>query len=423
MTAPRQHPPTRPGNGTTVVNFIQILPSVNLGGAGIVALRIAEHLRRRSRPTGVWCPGDGSSLREAERLGLSPRVFDPSPAFSPGALRAAVVNLNFFKDLRREWPGIAHVHSPYLYRAMSPAIRLARLRSVVHVQLEEDREGLRWAFRRPPELIVTCSRSLIDYVRDCLPERLRERQWIEAVPNAVDTLRFWPADRGMAKERVGAPAGVPLVLMLANLAPHKGQETAIRAVAALKQRGVEVACWLAGVERQANGYSGRLRELIAGLGVGDRVKMLGQRDDAPTCCGRLTSSSSLRRARACRCRSWRPRPPGFQYWRHPPRASPRSSPTGRPAFSSPPMTRPATRTASPNCWRTRKPPGGSRTTRSGLFARDTTGGPTAGPSRACTRRWPTVRRPAVAAAGVRAAPVRLKAPLGGEHDHDTPWVD
>jgi glycosyltransferase involved in cell wall biosynthesis len=69
--------------------------------------------------------------------------------------------------------------------------------------------------------------------------------------------------------------------MLANLAPHKGQETTIRAVAALKRRGVDVTCWLAGVERRADGYAERLLDLIAALGVRDRVALLGQRGDAP----------------------------------------------------------------------------------------------------------------------------------------------
>ena len=35
------------------------------------------------------------------------------------------------------------------------------------------------------------------------------------------------------------PSNIPLVLMVANLAPHKGQETAIRAMAILKRAGVD----------------------------------------------------------------------------------------------------------------------------------------------------------------------------------------
>jgi glycosyltransferase involved in cell wall biosynthesis len=68
--------------------------------------------------------------------------------------------------------------------------------------------------------------------------------------------------------------------MLANLAPHKGQETAIRAAALLKRRGVDLTFWLAGVERAQGGYTRRLEALIGEAGVGDRVELLGQRGDA-----------------------------------------------------------------------------------------------------------------------------------------------
>jgi glycosyltransferase involved in cell wall biosynthesis len=122
----------------------------------------------------------------------------------------------------------------------------------------------------------------VDQVRRALPAAHQERQKIVAVPNAVDTRRFWPGDKEDAKARVGAPANVPLVLMLANLAPHKGQETAIRAMALLKQRGLQLACWLAGIERGGvKSYTERLRWFIEEMGVSDRVHLLGARNDAP----------------------------------------------------------------------------------------------------------------------------------------------
>jgi phosphatidylinositol alpha-1,6-mannosyltransferase len=111
---------------------------------------------------------------------------------------------------------------------------------------------------------------------------MRERQRIEAVPNAVDTGRFHPpADKSVAKEKVGAHRDRPLLLMLANLAAHKGQETAIRATAALKHRGIEADCWLAGIERQPQGFADRLRTLAIDAGVQDRVRFLGHRADTP----------------------------------------------------------------------------------------------------------------------------------------------
>src|SRR5262245_43868004 len=166
------------------------------------------------------------------------------------------------------------------YRALRVALKLSRLKSVVHVQLDEDAEGLRWAFRTPPDLIITCARFLEGYVRRTLPERYQDRQHIIAVSNPVDTQRFHPGDRPAVKRHVGAPSDVPLALMLANLAPHKGQETAIKAIAALKKAGVEAVLWLAGVERGGERhYTTLLHKLCAELGVEDRVQFLGYRSD------------------------------------------------------------------------------------------------------------------------------------------------
>jgi glycosyltransferase involved in cell wall biosynthesis len=266
---------------STQYSVNQILVSRDLGGAGLFALRIADELRKRSQPSRVWIPGEGAAAHEAHRLELEVEYYDPALiSGTQPRWQAAIGNLGFWKDIRGGGRGLVHVHSPYAYRLLLPGLLLSRMPRVAHVQLDEGHEGLRWAFCRPPHLIITCARYLVDSVRQALPRSLQESQWIEAVPNAVDTRRFRPGDKQDAKQRVGAPTDSPLALMLANLAPHKGQETAIRAVAILKQVGIPVHCWLAGVERGGcTAYTDRLDTLIAELGVGDLVRLLGQRDD------------------------------------------------------------------------------------------------------------------------------------------------
>jgi glycosyltransferase involved in cell wall biosynthesis len=178
-------------------------------------------------------------------------------------------------------PGIVHVHAPYFYGALERGLRRSRLKRVAHVHLEEGRD-FSWVFRTPPELVMTCAQFLAKIVEDNLPDQARGFTRVVAVPNAVDTDRFRPAPKAESKQRVGAPSDRPLVLMLANLAPHKGHQTTVQAIARLKSRGVHVNCWLAGIERDGAGtYSNRLGSLIAESGVADRVTLLGQRNDAP----------------------------------------------------------------------------------------------------------------------------------------------
>jgi glycosyltransferase involved in cell wall biosynthesis len=270
-----------PGTDQRAV-YHQFLVSRELGGAGLVALHLAKYLTARGRRSPAWIPGDGRARDEADRLGLMILTYDLTAAAAPSRLRAAKGNWQVWRGLRGRGPGLVHVHSPGAYGALRPALRHSGLRQVVHVQIEEEAEGLRWALRSPPDLIITCARFLVEQVRRALPEHLRERQRIAAVPNAVDTAKFVPGDKVEAKRKVGAPAGVPLAVMLANLAPHKGHETAIRAAAVLKARGLATHFWLAGIERGGAGaYTARLHGLIREAGVADRVRLLGQRSDTP----------------------------------------------------------------------------------------------------------------------------------------------
>jgi glycosyltransferase involved in cell wall biosynthesis len=263
-------------------SYHQFLVSRDLGGAALVAIHVADHLRKCEQRAQVWIPGPGAAEEEAGRLGLTTAGYDAPALFGRSKMRSLWTNWRLARRLRREGARLVHVHTPVHYAAVRWGLRWASVKRVVHVQIDTDADGVGWAFRTPPELIVTCARTLVDRVRQSLPADRQEKQRIVAVPNAVDVERFAPGDRVRAKEWVQAPVDRPLVLMLANLAPHKGQEMAIRAVALLKQRGIDVECWLAGIERfGATAYTQRLKQLIGQCEVTDRVKLLGQRSDAP----------------------------------------------------------------------------------------------------------------------------------------------
>jgi glycosyltransferase involved in cell wall biosynthesis len=257
----------------------QFLVSRDFGGAGLIALNLAKWLTHQGTATDVWVPGAGPAAQAVEEAGFSWRSY-ALDVVTAGKVRRVWAWLALALKLKCKG-GLAHIHTPGVYRLLLPALRLAGLRTVVHVHLDSGPEEIRWAFRAPPDLIIPCARYMVGPIRQALGKQ-GEKIRIEAVPNCVDTERFCPGDRATAKQRIGAPGNRPLVLMMANLAPHKGQETAIRAVAELKARGTPVECWLAGVERGGHQeYQARLRALAADLGVADRVRLLGHRGDGP----------------------------------------------------------------------------------------------------------------------------------------------
>jgi glycosyltransferase involved in cell wall biosynthesis len=115
---------------------------------------------------------------------------------------------------------------------------------------------------------------------------------VEVVYNPVDLARFDPEriDRLQARARLGEAGKRGLLLgVVAQLSPWKGQDTAIGALRLLCEEGIDAHLLLVGsakfVDRAARfdneGYVARLRELVAGAGLEDRVSWLGEREDVP----------------------------------------------------------------------------------------------------------------------------------------------
>jgi glycosyltransferase involved in cell wall biosynthesis len=261
----------------------QFLVSREFGGGAEIALQLAQRTLGASDLTPhVWVPGEGRAAEKVRSLGFPVSWYDGAGIFSRSRLRAGAANLMTAARLRASGRGLIHVHAPSTYGALRHSFRLAGVKRVLHIHLDFPVESLVWPLRDPPELIVTCARFLVDAVRQALPAGRQTKQRVEAVPNAVDLERFKPSDRRMAKQQVGARLDQPLLLMMANLSPHKGQETAVRAVERLAHRGIQAQLWLAGADRSADqAYASQLKQMIVERGLGDRVSLLGFRQDGP----------------------------------------------------------------------------------------------------------------------------------------------
>jgi len=105
---------------------------------------------------------------------------------------------------------------------------------------------------------------------------------IETVPPigafdlGTDPEQFHPSrDTGMLRARWGV-AAAPLIITVARLVPHKGQDVAIRALAALSDEFPDLRYVMVGEGHDEQ----RLRELTRELGVADRVVFAGRLDES-----------------------------------------------------------------------------------------------------------------------------------------------
>ncbi len=99
---------------------------------------------------------------------------------------------------------------------------------------------------------------------------------IRAFDLGTDPAWFYPrADDGVLRARWNV-GSAPLIITVARLVPHKGQDMGIRALARLRPAFPELRYILVGEGPEEQ----RLRELAASLGVGDRVVFAGVLDDS-----------------------------------------------------------------------------------------------------------------------------------------------
>ncbi len=96
------------------------------------------------------------------------------------------------------------------------------------------------------------------------------------IPCGVDTELFRPGDRDVARARVD-PGNAPLVLYVGRIAPIKGLETLLDAVAQLRARGSAVRLLIVGGEADepSDGHEAEIRRRVDGLGLREAVRFVG----------------------------------------------------------------------------------------------------------------------------------------------------
>jgi glycosyltransferase involved in cell wall biosynthesis len=258
----------------------QVLVSQKIGGAARIALALGRHvLETNGVKACVLGPAGDRVARTVEETGLSFYAYDIDRLTGRSRAATTLESLHILRKTAFD-TGVAHFHSPTVFGATRLFRKFSGLKSVLHVHLDFSSEDLRWAFGEPPDLTIVCAEYMRGAVEDARRNRGDLRGSVKVIKNAVDLQRFSAADRGGTKALLGVDAHVPLALIVANLAPHKGQMTCIRAIAELKRRGCPVQLWVVGECREADGrFEAELRAACADLGLGDLVRFLGFRTD------------------------------------------------------------------------------------------------------------------------------------------------
>jgi glycosyltransferase involved in cell wall biosynthesis len=217
---------------------------------------------RKARSVGAVRAGLGAG-RQAARLAAEEL---------PAALALARV-------IRRARPDVIHLGNGV--RANFDGILaglLTRTPIVCHVKgFEKYSARERWAARRLTTL-VCMTQAVLDY---CRAHGL-DPPVARVVYDAVDETWLRPQRAASAvRAELGIPADAPCIGIAGNIQEWKGQRIVVEALGLLRDHA-NLHCVIAGgVHRAGERYAAELRKRVAALGLGERVHLVGFRQDIP----------------------------------------------------------------------------------------------------------------------------------------------
>jgi glycosyltransferase involved in cell wall biosynthesis len=260
------------------ITVCQVLHSLNVGGAEVLAARISRDLSDRFRFVFACLDDLGTLGEELRRDGFAVEVLNRRAGFDRRCARRLAA------WFRREQVAAVHAHqyTPFFYCLASGMLR-----------------------RRPPVLFTEHGRWFPDYPRRkrmmfnrfflkrkdrvvAVGEHVRQAlinnegipaNRVEVVYNGVDVERF--GANGHLREEVRRELGLAeddfAVLHVARLDALKDHRTAVKALAKALKHAPNCILLLAGEGPE----QAAIREEVASCGVGERVRMLGLRRDVP----------------------------------------------------------------------------------------------------------------------------------------------
>lgn len=129
------------------------------------------------------------------------------------------------------------------------------------------RRGQEMRCMREADHVITIAEGM----RDEIVARGIPAEKVSVVPNVVDAERFAPRDADPGLTRKYGLEGRPVLGYISNLGPREGIDHLVRAVAILRNAGVDVACLIVG----EGPMGGPLGELVSELGLADHVVLTG----------------------------------------------------------------------------------------------------------------------------------------------------
>ncbi len=273
-----------------------------VSGAEQVLLLLLGRLAGGRFETELLCPGDGKLSGHARSLGVNCQTVSSLDArFTWRPDRLFKYLLSFFRSVRevrtrvrQSNPDLVHANSIRAGLVISTATLGLRVPVIWHIHDLLPVHPISTMIRllvllRPPARVVAVSNASAHRFRGDLLRRFPNRVKVTTVYNAVSesigSVELPPNRilRSELRKELRVRASDPLVGIVGNLTPVKGQLELITAFANVLQKIPNAVLVIIGstIFNAEEGYRKRLLAETRALGISSRVKFLGQREDVP----------------------------------------------------------------------------------------------------------------------------------------------
>jgi len=269
----------------------------HVSGAERVLLMILEGLDPARCEPVLLCPAEGPLTKmtpaPVKRIAIDPlaarftlrpdRLWSYLKSFS-GVIRAARDNVI------SEAPDLVHANSIRAGLVMSVATFGRRVPIVWHVHDLLPRHFLSSAIRlfvlfSRRNRVVAVSQAVADGFRGKLLRMFPRRVPVTIIHNAVDLQRFYPdaETRKTVRRDLGFEASQLVVGTIGQLTPRKGQLELIEAFAEISHEFPDAVLLIIGeaIFNRDEEYAAKLSAATGNLGLSDRIRFLGAREDVP----------------------------------------------------------------------------------------------------------------------------------------------
>lgn len=255
-----------------VLRILQIINSLDVGGAELMLLNICRGLKRKGFDVSVCALTGGPLVAEFQR--------DEIPVWTMGAHKRSPLIIFWLMQLLRRWDGdIVHTHLFHsnLLSRLLPRIKGVRLVATEHnmTDLEKRNIFLRNLYRRSMrrvDLHIAVSESVRALI-------LRHKRYLSGkivvIPNGIDLKRFLVSD--LKKSRRLTLNDSIQIGTVTRLSPEKGVDVLLRAFRRIRQKYPNSYLNIVGTGNQLKA----LKKLAVSLGIDQQVLWYGFQEDVP----------------------------------------------------------------------------------------------------------------------------------------------